>query len=489
MANEKGATCGLEWRLTVEGGSSSELLPESGLLYRVWLGIFGLILGLKLKVWKFFENAWRVGVDDPRRVIHCFKVGISLTVVSLFYYVRPLYDGVGGTAMWAVMTVVVIYEYTVGATVYKALNRGIATLLAGCLAVGVHSLANHSGDKAEPIVVGFSVFLLASVATFSRFIPSVKTQFDYGAMIFILTFSLVTVSGYRVDKLVDMAHQRFSTIAIGSSLCLLVSMLVFPVWAGDDLHLVITRNMEKLANSLDGCVAEYFNNSGSNEEPCQKSLGYICVLNSKAAEESLANFARWEPAHGHFGFRYPWQQYLKIGTTMRYCACCVEALNASFNSEIKVPECMKKYLSNACMRLTSHSTNVLKELAESTKAMRKSSNTVILIEEMNSAIEDLHNALKSLPHQVMQPPPPSPIEATEKKKLLLLEVMPLVTAASLLIEIASRIEEIVDEVDELAGLVDFRPAMDKKPNQNQPTNKTHPEDQGQQDAMQTLQRI
>lgn len=37
-------------------------------------------------------------------------------------------------------------------------------------------------------------------------------------------------------------------------MCMLISMLVCPVWAGGDLHLLITRNMEKLANSLDGTV-------------------------------------------------------------------------------------------------------------------------------------------------------------------------------------------------------------------------------------------
>lgn len=79
-----------------------------------------------------------------------------------------------------------------------------------------------------------------------------KARFDYGAMIFILTFSLVTVSGYRVDKLFDMAHQRISTIIIGTSLCIFVTMFICPIWAGEELHILISRNMDKLANSLDG---------------------------------------------------------------------------------------------------------------------------------------------------------------------------------------------------------------------------------------------
>lgn len=78
------------------------------------MGAWGLILGMKLRVLGLVEKIWKLGVDDPRRVVHGLKVGISLTLVSLFYYMRPLYDGMGGTAMWAVLTVVVVFEFTVG---------------------------------------------------------------------------------------------------------------------------------------------------------------------------------------------------------------------------------------------------------------------------------------------------------------------------------------------------------------------------------------
>jgi hypothetical protein len=80
----------------------------------------------------------------------------------------------------------------------------------------------------------------------------VKARFDYGALIFILTFSLVAVSGYRVDKLFALAHQRISTIIIGTCLCILVTMFICPIWAGQELHALICRNMDKLAGSLDG---------------------------------------------------------------------------------------------------------------------------------------------------------------------------------------------------------------------------------------------
>lgn len=61
-----------------------------------------------------WKTTWKVGHDDPRRVIHAFKVGLSLTLVSLLYLLEPLFKGIGQNAIWAVMTVVVVFEFTAG---------------------------------------------------------------------------------------------------------------------------------------------------------------------------------------------------------------------------------------------------------------------------------------------------------------------------------------------------------------------------------------
>lgn len=56
----------------------------------------------------------RVGFEDPCRVIHALKVGFSLTLVSLLYLLEPFFKGIGQNAIWAVMTVVVVLEFTAG---------------------------------------------------------------------------------------------------------------------------------------------------------------------------------------------------------------------------------------------------------------------------------------------------------------------------------------------------------------------------------------
>lgn len=114
MASDKDVTNGVEWRIKISDGSSAILAPEEKLASRVLLCLKGLVVGFALKVWKFLQKAWDLGVDDPRKVIHCLKVGMALAVVSLFYYMRTLNEGVGGNAMWAIMTVVVVFENCVG---------------------------------------------------------------------------------------------------------------------------------------------------------------------------------------------------------------------------------------------------------------------------------------------------------------------------------------------------------------------------------------
>jgi hypothetical protein len=56
----------------------------------------------------------KIARDDPRRVAHAFKVGLALNLVSIVYYVSPLFNGFGDSAIWAVLTVVFVMEFTVG---------------------------------------------------------------------------------------------------------------------------------------------------------------------------------------------------------------------------------------------------------------------------------------------------------------------------------------------------------------------------------------
>ena len=81
---------------------------------RGWQLVKALPGKLRTKVAEFPGKIKKLGQDDPRRIVHSFKVGLAITLVSLFYYFDPLYVGFGSSAMWAVLTVIVVFEFSVG---------------------------------------------------------------------------------------------------------------------------------------------------------------------------------------------------------------------------------------------------------------------------------------------------------------------------------------------------------------------------------------
>ncbi|KAL6128530.1 hypothetical protein ACLB2K_071885 [Fragaria x ananassa] len=456
MVNEKDVPENLEWNINVRDGTKQVVaVPELRLVDKACLQLKSVVGGLILKVWRFLVEAWNLGAAEPKKVIHAMKVGLALTIVSLCYYLRSTYEGVGGNAMRAVMTVVVVFESSVGATLYKSINRVAATSLAGSLGLGVHWISYKSGEKFEPIIIGISVFFLASAATFSRFISSVKSRFDYGAVIFILTFTLVSVSGYRVNEISELAFQRLFTIFIGNSFCILVSIFFYPTWAGAELHRLIYQNLEKLADSLDG-----------TSMTMEMWLKTPTTIKNQRVQ---AKFARWEPAHGGFNFYHPWKQYLKIGASLRSSAYCIEALRGCMDSESQAPGIgyLKKHVSNACKTMNNSSSDILRELAITVKTMTKSSKMGLSVQEMNTAVQKLQISLKSIPSCLIAPTSEETADEAPFRKTCitpLVEVIPLTTFVSLLIENAARINGIVDAVNELAVMVDMKHGSSKKTN-------------------------
>ncbi|KAK1683093.1 hypothetical protein QYE76_043941 [Lolium multiflorum] len=59
----------------------------------------------------FAGKVREIAREDPRRVTHSLKVGLALALVSAVYFVTPLFNGLGESTMWAVLTVVVVNVY------------------------------------------------------------------------------------------------------------------------------------------------------------------------------------------------------------------------------------------------------------------------------------------------------------------------------------------------------------------------------------------
>ncbi|XP_055815327.1 aluminum-activated malate transporter 8-like [Solanum dulcamara] len=411
----------------------------------LWNQLKGLSRKLMDKISNIANNTINIGKDDPRKFWHAAKVGLSLTLVILFYYSWPLYHSFEQSAIMAVLTVMVSFEYTAGATISKCLNIAFATALGVTLGIGAKYIAEFCGKEGEPTILGILVFILGALGTFTRFYPHMQRRYDYGCMFSVATFSLVTVSG---DKYLELVKQRISTIMVSVATVMVISLVICPVWAGKDLHKLIIANLEKLASFLDGFETEYFQAIGEGSK--DKDNGFLeafkSVLGSKATEESLANFAWWEPANGPFRFNNPGKEYLKIGNLGRDCACHLHVLSGHLKSKSQVPTEFHRRTEEACKRIIAGSSNALKDLAFSIKTRTQPPSSGLY--NVAFAIDDLREALLITKKTFLEEDTIDVISAT--------------SVGSILIDVTRCIDEISKAVGELSVKARFQKEEKKK---------------------------
>ncbi|KAL5081968.1 hypothetical protein RYX36_010389 [Vicia faba] len=402
-----------------------------------------MVKKLWTKLVKFTKFIKEIGQDDPRRFIHSFKVGLAVVLIYILHHFRPSFYGFGDNIIWAVLTVVIVLELSVGATLGKGFNRMLATWLGGALGVASNKIATLCGDKGRVVMTSIFVFVIAERVTFMRFSPKLKARYDYGMIIFILTFCLVSLSDESGNELLEMAYERLFTIIIGSSIAITVCIFICPVWIGKDLHNKIAGNIEKVADFLEGFGDEYFNDSENSEDENNKEFlhKYKRALSSKNSEETMAVLARWEPRHGRFRFRHPWKQYLKIGNLTRFCAYKVEALSVYLHNS-KTPYEYRSRIQEPCTDISMESGKALKEASLMIKKMSKSSSPKVHVLNAKNAAESLKSVLRT-----------NPWEGADH-----LEIIPASTVASLLIDIVVCVEQICEAVEELASLANFVPS-------------------------------
>ncbi|KAH1114540.1 hypothetical protein J1N35_007918 [Gossypium stocksii] len=87
--------------------------------------------------------------EDSNRVTFSFKVGLAVLLL-----VQGPYEIFGTDVIWSILTVAMMFEYTVGSTFNRGFNRALGSLLAGILAIGVAQLALRTGRVVEPIISG-----------------------------------------------------------------------------------------------------------------------------------------------------------------------------------------------------------------------------------------------------------------------------------------------------------------------------------------------
>lgn len=354
----------------------------------------------------FFSSSlntlWSLSTKEPAKTIHAFKMALALSLAFLLVLLKAPYSLFGSHAIWAIMTVIVVFEFTIGATLSKGCNRGAGTLLAGLLAVLIGQVARLSGSVGHPIMVGLSAFVIGGVVTFAKLWPTLKS-YEFGFRTFLITFSLIMVAEYRQGNPVSTAVNRFLIILLGAAIGLSVNIFVLPLWAGEELHEFISKNFDSLADSLEVCVNEYLRGAVLERVPSKIMMGlaaddpvykgYRSALISASKEESLSGFATWEPPHGRFRmFKYPWQNYVKVGAILRHCTYSVVALHGCLRSAIQAPLSVRSLFEDELREVSKEGAEVLRKLGKQVRNMQKGDPTTIL-DGVRHAVEQLQHSL------------------------------------------------------------------------------------------------
>ncbi|CAI9288730.1 unnamed protein product [Lactuca saligna] len=285
---------------------------------------------------EFLVKVYEMGRSDPRQIIFAAKSGFALAFVSVLIFFKEPLDYISQYCIWAILTVIVVFEFSIGATLSKGFNRTLGTFSAAVLALG---FAQH---------------------LHSRFCVNL-----------------------------------YQTLSINEAL-----RIWFQVWSGEELHKLVVKNFRGVATSLEECVRSYLQNVEYDRIPSKILVyqatddplytGYRAAVQSTSQEDALLGFAIWEPPHGRYKMlRYPWGQFVKVGGALRHCAFMVMAMHGCILSEIQAAAELRMMFRNEIQRVGSEGAKVLRELGNKLEKLEPLSPDFDLLEKVHEAAEEL----------------------------------------------------------------------------------------------------
>ncbi|PWA77738.1 aluminum activated malate transporter family protein [Artemisia annua] len=362
------------------------------------------LLGRISKKWDnvqlFLIKVYEMGRSDPRHIIFGVKSGLALAFVSILIFLKEPFSYISKNSIWAIFTVILVFEFSVGSTLSKGFNEALGAFFAAILALGIAQASVWwAGDWHEFVVI-ISIFIAGSVTSYVKMHPSMK-PYEYGFRVSMLTFTIVLDSG--TSHFIRTAFYRFILVVVGASIGLIVNICIYPIWSGEDLHKLVVKNFRGVAISLEECVKRYLQNVEYERIPSKKILLY------QAADDPLCTgyrgalgFATWEPPHGRYKMlRYPWGQFLKVSGALRHCAFPVMAMHECILSEIQPAAELRVMFKKEIHMVGMEGAKVLQELGNKLEKLEKLSTCVDLLEKVHEAAEELQMLIDKKSHHLV----------------------------------------------------------------------------------------